>query len=109
MALNTVVYSHTDVNNLITTQKNPARIYSVKLLQSREMAEIEDLHPNLSTNLSDFTLKIGHRNLLFSKDFIGSHHDSSLTCYFPEIVSISEKICPNILKMLLIFNMFMTH
>ena len=33
-----------------------------------QLAEIEDLHPNLSTDLSVFTLKIGHQNLLFFID-----------------------------------------
>ena len=69
------------------------------------MAEIDDLHPNLSTDLSVFTLRIGHQNFSFSIDFIGLRHNSLLICYFPEIISILEKIGPNILKRLLISNM----
>ena len=64
------------------------------------MAEIEDLHPNLSTDVSVFTRKIGDQNLSFSIDFIGLRQNSSLICYFPEIIIILEKICPNILKKL---------
>ena len=70
---------------------------------------MEDLHPDLSTDRGAFTLKIWHHNLSFSIDFIGLRHSSSLICYFPEIISILEKICPNIQKRLLIFNLFMTH
>ena len=73
------------------------------------MAEIEDLHPDLLTDLSVFTLKTGHRNLSFSIGFIKLCHSSSLICYFPEIISIFEKIGPNILKRLLILNFFMTY
>ena len=58
------------------------------------MAEIEGLRPNLSTDLSVFTLKIGHQNLSFSIDFIGLRHCSSLICYFQEIMSISEENLP---------------
>ena len=71
--------------------KKSARIYSFKLLQCREMAEIEDLHPNLATRLSAFTVKIGHQNLLFSIGFIGFHHNSSLICNFTEIISFYGK------------------
>ena len=66
------------------------------------MPEIEDLHPNLGV----FALKIGHQ---FSIDVIGLRHNSPLICYFQQIISILEKIYPNILKKLLIFNLFMTH
>ena len=94
------------LNNLITTQ----RIYTLSnFVQNRQLAETEDFHPNLSTDLSVFTLKIGHQNLLFSIDYIGLCRNSSLICYFPEIISILEKFGPNILKRLLIFYSFMTH
>ena len=56
------------------------------------MAEIEDFHPNLSTDLTVFTLKMGHQNLSFPIDFIGLRHQSSLICYLPEIISILEEI-----------------
>ena len=74
------------------------------------MAEMKDLHPNLSTDLSVFTLKIG-QNLSFPLYSIGLNHKSSLICYFPENISILEKIVRNIyiLKRLLILNLFMTH
>ena len=62
------------------------------------MAEMEDFHPNLSTDLTVFTLKIGHQNPSFSIYFIGLRHKSSLICYFPEIIGILEKLGPNILK-----------
>ena len=62
-------------------------IYSVKFLQSRQMEEIEDLHPNLPTDLSVFTLKTGYQKLLFSIDFIGLRHNSFLICYFPETLA----------------------
>ena len=67
------------------------------------------MHPNWSKDLSVFTLKIGHQNLLFSIDFIGLRHNSSVIHYFPGIISILEKIAPNILKRLLIFFSFMAH
>ena len=54
------------------------------------MAEIEDLHSNLLTDLSVFAMKIGLRNLSFSVDLIGLHHSSSLIGYFLEIQSILE-------------------
>ena len=73
------------------------------------MADIEDLQSNLSTHPSIFTLKIGHQNLLFCIGFTGLRHNSSLICYFPEIISILKKIYPNILSRLLILNLFMTH
>ena len=73
------------------------------------MAEIERFHPNLSTDLTVFTLKTGHQNLSFSIGFIGLRHKSSLICYFPENIGMLEKIGPNILKRLLIFNLFMSH
>ena len=73
------------------------------------MAEIEDFYPNLSTDLTVFTLKTGHQSFPFSIDFIGLRHKSSLICYFPEIIGILEKIGPNILKRLLLFNLLMTH
>ena len=44
------------------------------------MAEINHLHPDLSTDLSVFTLKIGLQNLSFSVDFIGLRHNSSIIC-----------------------------
>ena len=72
------------------------------------MVEIEDLHPNWLTDSSIFTLKIGHQNFPFSIDFIRSRHNSLLVCYLQEIISILEKICPNMLKRLLTFNLFMT-
>ena len=72
------------------------------------MTKIEDLHPNLSTDLSVFTLGIGLQNLSFSIDFIVLRHNSSLICYLREIISILQKNGPNILKLLLIFNLFMT-
>ena len=50
------------------------------------MAEMRDLHSDLSTDLSVFTLRTGHQNLSFSNDFIGLRHNSSQICYFPEIV-----------------------
>ena len=78
-----------------------------QFLQSRDMAY--DLHPNLLTGLSVLALKIGHLNLLFSVDLIGLRLNSSLICYFPEIISILEKICPNIPNKLPIFNLSMTH
>ena len=62
------------------------------------MAEIKDLHPNLSTDLSVFTLKIELQNLLFSIDFTELRHTSSIICYFPGMICILEKICPDILK-----------
>ena len=71
------------------------------------MAEIENLHPNLSTDLSVFILKTGHQNPSFSIDFNGLRHNSPLICYFPEIIRILEKIGLNILKRLLTFNLFM--
>ena len=58
------------------------------------MAEIEDLHPNLSTNLRVFSLKIGHQNLSFSTDFSGLRHNFSLICYLPHIISILQKNLP---------------
>ena len=73
------------------------------------MVEIGDLHPNLSTHLSVFALQIRRQNLSFSIDFIGLRHNSSLICYFRKIIGILLKIGPNILKSLLIFNLFMTH
>ena len=73
------------------------------------MAEIQDFHPDLSTDLGVFSLKTEHQNLSFSIDFIGLRHNSLLICYFPEIISILETIGPNILKSLPIFNLFMTH
>ena len=73
------------------------------------MAEIGDFHPNLSTDLTVFTPKIGHQNLSFSINFIGLRHKSSLMYYFPDIIGILEEIGPNILKRLLILNLFMTH
>ena len=73
------------------------------------MAEIENLHPVLSTDVSVIALKIGHQNLSFSIDFIGLRHYSSTIFHVTKIISILEKICPNILKRLLIFNLFMTH
>ena len=72
-------------------------MYSVKFLQNRQLTEIEELHPTWSTYLSVFTLKTGHQNLLFSIDFIGLRHNSSLIFYFPGIISILEKIGLNIL------------
>ena len=63
-----------DLNNLNPMQKKSAQIYSFKVSLSREMTEIEDLHPDLSTDLSAFTLKIGHQNLLFSIGVIGLRH-----------------------------------
>ena len=42
------------------------------------MAKIKDLHPNLSSDLSVFTVK----NLSSSADFSGLRHNSSLFCYF---------------------------
>ena len=56
------------------------------------MAETEDLHPNFSTDLSVFTLKIGHQDLSFCEDFIGLRHNSPLICYFPEIISNLKNI-----------------
>ena len=73
------------------------------------MAEIEHLHANLPTDLSVLTLKIGHQDLSFFIDFIGLRHNSLLIFYFPENISLLEKIGPNILKRLPIFNQFMTH
>ena len=68
------------------------------------MAEIEDFHPNLSTVLTVFTLKIENQNLSFSIEFIGLRQKSSLICYFPEVIGILDKIGQNILKRLLSFN-----
>ena len=48
-------------------------------------------------------MKIGQRNILFSIDFIGLRHNLS------EIISILEKIGPNILNRLLIFDSFVSH
>ena len=45
------------------------------------MAEMKDFHPNLSTDLSVFTLKTGLQKLLFSEDFIGLRHNSPLICF----------------------------
>ena len=74
------------------------------------MAEIDKLRPNSSIELSVFTLKIRLKKFSFSVDFIGLRHNFSLICYFPEIISILEKICPHtLLKSLLIFNLFMTY
>ena len=42
------------------------------------MAELEDLHPNLLTDLSLFTPKIELQNPSVSVDFIGFGHNSSL-------------------------------
>ena len=53
--LDTVISSHMDLANLITTQK-VAQMCSVKFLQGIEMAEVEDMHPNLSTHLSVFNV-----------------------------------------------------
>ena len=47
------------------------------------MAEIQDLHPKLSTDLSVFSRKIGHQNLSFSTDFIGLRHNSPTNLLFP--------------------------
>ena len=66
------------------------------------MAKIEDLHPNLSIDLNVFRLS-------FSVDFIGLRHNSPPICYFREIISILEKIGPNIPKKLLTFNFFGTY
>ena len=53
------------------------------------MAEIEDLHPNLSTDLSE---------CLHSENLFGLRHNSSLICYFTKNISILETIGPNILN-----------
>ena len=55
------------------------------------MAKMEDLYPDLSADLSVFTLEIEHRNLSFSVDFIGLRRNFSLIRYFQEIISIVEK------------------
>ena len=82
MITRTAVHSQMDPNNLITKEKKSARIYSVKILQHREISEIENLHPNVSTDLSVFILKTGLQNLSFSIDLNGLLHNSSLICYF---------------------------
>ena len=68
--------------------KKSSQTYSVKFLWNGEMAEIKGLYPSLSIDLSVFTLKIWLQNLSFSIDFIDLRHNSSLMCYFPEIISI---------------------
>ena len=50
-----------------------------------------------------FTLKIGQRNIFFSTDFIGLRRN------FSEIISVLEKIGPNIFNRLLIFDSFVTY
>ena len=67
------------------------------------MAGKENLHPNLSNNLSVFTLEIGHQNLLL---FYKLRHNSALIAYFPEVMSILEKMGPKILERLLIIYLF---
>ena len=102
------VYSHVDHNNLITGQKICPNILC-QIFIEKDTAKIEDFHANFSTDLSVFALKIGHQNLLFSTDLIRLCHNSPLICYSPKIISILEKIGPNILKRLLIFNLFIAH
>ena len=73
------------------------------------MAEIDDMHPNLLTDRSIFTLNIGHQNLLVSVNLIGLRHNFSLICYFPQIISILEKIYPSVPNRMLAFDLFMTN
>ena len=87
-----------DLNSLITRQQNLPEY----TLSNREMAEIEDFHPNC-----DLTISL--ENWEFSIDFIGLRHKSSLICYFSETIGILEKIGSNILKRLVNFNLFLTH
>ena len=51
------------------------------------MAEIQDLIPDLSTDLTVFTLNIGHRNLSFCIGFVGLCHNYLLICYFPRLMA----------------------
>ena len=55
------------------------------------MAKMEDLYPDLSADLSVFTLESEHRNFSFSVDFIGLRRNFPLMRYFQEIISTVEK------------------
>ena len=54
--------------------------------------------------INPFGTSIIDQHFRESIKLIGFCCNSLLICYFPEIISISKKIGPNILKRLLIFN-----
>ena len=63
------------------------------------MAKIENLHPNLSTDLSVFTLRIGLQKRLLSIDFIRLRHNTSiiaicerLLAFYRNLVRIYSKL-----------------